>query len=239
VNTSRLVVGAASTLVILGALTGAPAAQADSSQADTLYVQAVTWCSDTGAGTRDVPFCTVQAAADVVNPGETVDIVGNALNSAPVTIRRSGTPSAPITFQGVSTYIGLPDSEVLPPLVGAPITLSDVHDVHVSYLMVRHDGTDGVDVVGSQHVVLDGLRIDQQGHADAPAATDGISVDGGSSDVTVSRSQIVGSHGHSVQVASGAQDITVTTDQLEGSRLAALAVSGTLTAYLTSNTLDT
>jgi hypothetical protein len=61
VNTSRLVVGAASTLVILGALTGAPAAQADSSQADTLYVQAVTWCSDTGAGTRDVPFCTVQA----------------------------------------------------------------------------------------------------------------------------------------------------------------------------------
>lgn len=235
-NTSRWAAGATSALIVIGSLNGAPAAQADASPASTLYVQSVPWCSDTGPGTQDQPFCRVQAAADVVNPGQTVDILGNASGS--LTIRRSGTASAPITFQGVSTDIGVADDLAMPPSVHAPVTLSDVHDVHISYLTLDHTSTDAVDVTGSQDVVLDRLFIAQQGPTDAPAETDGVSVDGASSGVTLSRSQIYGSHGNAVQVASGAHDITVTTNELVGSRLTELAVSGTSTAHLTSNTVD-
>ena len=102
-GSSRFVALAASTLVVVGALVGAPAATADTGQPGTLYVQGVDWCSDTGPGTQDMPFCSVQAAADVVMPGQTVDIVGAPSQGGKVTLTRSGTPSAPITFQGVST----------------------------------------------------------------------------------------------------------------------------------------
>ncbi|MFE2219367.1 PKD domain-containing protein, partial [Streptomyces canus] len=223
----------------MSALAGAPTAAADTGQPGTLYVQNVDWCSDTGPGTQDVPFCSVQAAADVVVPGQTVDIVGPPRYGGKVTITRSGTPSAPITFQGVtSDPIGTPAAEIGPPLLGGTITLSGVHDVHVSYLLLDHTTTDAVDVKGSQDVVLDRMSIAQQGPEDATAATDGVSVDGTSSDVTVSRSRIYDSHGNAVQVASGAHDVTLTTNELEGSRYAEIAVSGTATADLTGNTLD-
>ncbi|WP_316783252.1 PKD domain-containing protein [Streptomyces sasae] len=230
---------AASMLVVVGVLAGAPAAAAGTGQPETLYVQDVDWCSDTGPGTQDVPLCSVQAAADVVVPGQTVDIVGPPRHGGRVTLTRSGTSSAPITFQGVSSDpIGTSAALILPPLLGGTITLSGVHDVHVSYLQLDHTTTDAVDVKGSQDVVLDRLFIAQQGPQDGTVATDGVSVDGASSDVTVSRSQIYDSHGNAVQVASGAHDVTVTTNELEGGRYAEIAVSGTATADLTGNTLD-
>lgn len=239
VGMSRFVALAASTLVVVGALAGAPAAAADTGQPGTLYVQNVDWCSDTGPGTQDVPFCSVQAAADVVVPGQTVDIVGPPRYGGAVTITRSGTSSEPITFQGVSSDpIGTSAALILPPLLGGTITLSGVHDVHVSNLQLDHTTTDAVDVKGSQGVVLERLYIAQQGPEDATAATVGVSVDGASSDVTVSRSKIYDSHGNAVQVGSGAHDVTVTTNELEGSRYAEIAVSGTATADLTGNTLD-
>jgi hypothetical protein len=80
-----------------------PAATAHGAQsadtAATLYVNGLAGCSDSGAGTQAVPFCSIQAAADVVNPGQTVDIEGTA-HYAPFTVTRSGMPSAPITFIG-------------------------------------------------------------------------------------------------------------------------------------------
>lgn len=64
--------------------------------ATTLYVNNTSGanCSDSGAGTQTQPYCTVQAAADVVNPGQTVDITGNYYE--PVTITRSGTAAQPL-----------------------------------------------------------------------------------------------------------------------------------------------
>jgi len=239
VGSSRFVALAASTLVVVGALVGAPAATADTGQPGTLYVQGVDWCSDTGPGTQDMPFCSVQAAADVVMPGQTVDIVGAPFQGGKVTLTRSGTPSAPITFQGVSTDpVNTSANLVLPPNLDGTITLSGVHDVHVSYLLLDHTSTDAVDVKGSQDVVLDRLHIADQASSGAAAVTDGVSVDGASSGVTVSRNQIFDSSGNAVQVASGAHDVTVTTNELVTSRYAEVAVSGTATAEVTGNTLD-
>lgn len=57
-------------------------------------------CSDQGAGTAAQPFCTVSAAAAVVQPGQTVLV--SAGQYATVDITRSGTAAAPITFEGVA-----------------------------------------------------------------------------------------------------------------------------------------
>src|SRR5580693_7140229 len=59
-------------------------------------------CSDTASdsGTESQPFCTIAAAAAVVQPGQTVFVEPSTY--APVTISVSGTASEPITFQGAA-----------------------------------------------------------------------------------------------------------------------------------------
>jgi hypothetical protein len=61
--------------ILLASVAISPAkALADDSA--TLYVHnsANSGCSDTGPGTQAQPICTIRAAADVVNPGQTVMI---------------------------------------------------------------------------------------------------------------------------------------------------------------------
>ena len=77
-------------------VTGAGAA------ATILYVNnaADAHCTDTGSGTQATPYCHVTAAAAVVLPGQTVDIASGTYNDGTLTVTRSGTEQAPITFRG-------------------------------------------------------------------------------------------------------------------------------------------
>jgi len=142
-------------------------AKADTAVPATLYVNDMsTACSDKGAGTQAAPFCTIQAAADVVNPGQTVYIeVGlDALYSKPVTITRSGTAAAPITFayEGLNNYTDLPYLSPGSVTGGAVVTLLGVHDVTISRLRIDSSGTeDGIDVIASSGIWLDQLRMTQ------------------------------------------------------------------------------
>lgn len=89
-------------------------------------------CSNSGPGTLADPFCTVQAAANVVDPGQTVDIVASAQDPQSVTIARSGTPTEPITFTS-----GTGSTSELSPMKqtgNTVVTLKDVHDVTLSQL---------------------------------------------------------------------------------------------------------
>ena len=65
----------------------------------TLYVSASSG-SDTNSGTAASPFRTIQHAATISAPGDTVDIFGGTYHET-VTPARSGTAGAPITFQAV------------------------------------------------------------------------------------------------------------------------------------------
>ena len=219
-----------------------PAATADGAQsadtAATLYVnQLSAGCSDSGPGTQAVPFCSIQAAADVVNPGQTVDIEGKGppggqIRYAPVTITRSGTPSAPITFAGTLHLIG----GVVPAIFGSTplVTLKDVHDVTISSLdLYSNAGTaDGIDIVGSQDITLDHLTVEPLITSGSPA---GVSIDGASSAVTVSRSRI-GGYATAVRVESGAQNVTATTNFLTVSDGTGISVDGAA-GDVTSNTV--
>ena len=67
-----------------------------------LYVDNATAdCSDSGSGTGSQPFCTIAAAASVVQPGQTV-VVEPGLYTGSVTISAQGSAQAPITFDDIA-----------------------------------------------------------------------------------------------------------------------------------------
>src|SRR5262249_44407449 len=98
-------------LLAAGLTTSAVAHAGD--QPTTLYVRNAAGCSDTGNGSQATPFCTPQVAADLVNPGQTIQIDGTSAvgGYGPLRLTRSGTPDAPITVVGTfnnlsSTAVG-------------------------------------------------------------------------------------------------------------------------------------
>ncbi len=214
----------------------ATVAQADAPAGGTLYVNNSRPCSDTAAdaGDQAVPFCTVQAAVDAVRAGQTVQLVavlGDQYKGS-VTLRTSGTPSAPITIDGGGDYL-------LATAGAAALTLDDVHDVVVRNVhTMAVSGHDGVDVTGSQDVTLD--RMDT-GYQVGNAPVDGIAVDGTSSDVTVSRGLFSGLvTGSAVHALAGARHIVVTTNEFtfQSAKQPMVLLDGVDDADVTSNGLN-
>jgi hypothetical protein len=185
--------------LVAGSLT-VPAVTGGTAQAATtaLYVaQGSVSCNNSGPGTQAIPFCSIQAAADVVNPGQTVNIETSAKNyTQPVTITRSGTEQAPITFTRFGPGL-IPDIGSSA-LTGPSVTFNNVQYVNFTSLAVTHGNATGIEVVGSQHLTFDQLQVGQEGTA-AGAAT-GIDADGASSAVMVSRTYIFGTLGYGVRV---------------------------------------
>jgi hypothetical protein len=213
-----------------------------SAQASTLYVNIAQFsptCNDKGPGTLAEPFCTIQAAADAASPGQTVEILSTSAETAAqsVTITHSGTPAQPITFTYAPGYL----LAVSPwaQTGHAVITIKDVHDVILDGLQVVSNGTDdGVDVIGSSDITIAGMQFQtkplyagQQATAQAE-----ISVDGTSSNVTISRNLLWGTARNAVLAAPGASAVTVTTNDVPNPGGSAIALAGVANAVVTSNT---
>lgn len=86
-----------------------------------------------GNGTISKPFQTIQAAANIVNPGDVVNIAGGTYTDQ-VTVSRSGTLTSPITFQRQS----------------GTVTIS---------VAARFDSDAGVYVNGAKNLVFDGIGV--------------------------------------------------------------------------------
>ncbi|MFD9405712.1 PKD domain-containing protein [Streptomyces sp. NPDC059989] len=212
---------------------GAPAAAAAETPTN-LYVNNQTGsnCSDTGAGTQAVPFCTISAAAKVVAPGQTVRIrPGKAYNEA-VTIDRSGEPGKPISFVADAegpAYVGLP--------VGKGVTISGAS--HVLFRGLSTGG--GVQVKGSSDVELDRSFIRNpklnalvvgEGSTDVRvtrSAVTGVLVDGGSRNTVLSNNSINGPFGPAV-AAVDAPGTVITNNTLYGYCGATVSLGGGSTA---------
>jgi hypothetical protein len=210
-------------VITVGALFSGPAALAApgavlANPAPTLYVNGgASNCSDSGSGTQAVPFCSIQAAANVA-----------------VKITRSGTSTAPITFTGASSNGSI---ALIQPTASLPsVTVSGVTNVVLSSFDIQHAGSqDGVDVTNSQNVTLNGLFINEDGTT--TAAPNGVAIDGTSSSVTVSRSQIFSSNGHGIAVRPGAKQVVISTNYVgSASPRAGIFVDGA-TADVTSNSV--
>ncbi|MFB7129564.1 PKD domain-containing protein [Kitasatospora sp. NPDC056273] len=232
----RLRPAVAATAAALAAVLGMPppAALAAEPVAE-LYVAKSASCSDTGPGSRAVPYCTIGAAAGVVQPGQTVRIAPGEY-AEQVDVRRSGTPGHPIRFVG-SWATGWPSTAPLVSVMAPQekqgvhaFTLAGVHDVEVRELFAFSQD-DAVTVTDSSAVTLDRLYV----QGSYSTWTGGLSVSGASSDVTVSRSQF--NIGHGIAVGAGVRRAVVTTNDIGGSSTG-ITVTDAPGSVVTGNTVS-
>ena len=208
------------TLLAAGVVLPTAAASADTT---TLYVDiSNSACSDTAAGTGTAtdPYCTIQAATNAAQPGDTVKIAPGGTYPA-TTITASGSSGAPLTIAGTN-YIYLPQ-----------LTFQGAHNVTLSGLqLVMSAG--GLQVKDSSEVILDRLRVN------APGDSTAVEISGQSSDITVSRSSIIPGNGDAVQVDQGVQHAVITTNEISsnGSSPAGVVLDGATDTDVTSNTFD-
>lgn len=216
-------------ILLAGTSLVAPASPANADAPATLYVDVQQHCSDSGLGTQALPYCSIQAAEAVAVPGQTVAIAGGMKQYGPLTITRSGTATAPITF----TWYGSTS-----PWVTGTVTIAGAHDIALSGIYVGPpDDQPAIQISGASHVTLNGMVTT---HTSAQAESDvGVAIDGGSSDVTVSRTMVTGGEGVFLQAAPGASHITVTTNRITSWGPAAISLNGVLDAAVTSNSIIT
>ncbi|MDH6111614.1 hypothetical protein P3T36_001931 [Kitasatospora sp. MAP12-15] len=175
---------------ILGSALPGFVAQADPT---TLYVNnaSPSGCSDAGTGTQAKPFCTVQAAANAAQPGQTVQIARNTTYLEQVTVTHSGTPGHPITFRGSpdvaspSGMIGVPASSPDAQTIPHAFVLSGVHDVTVTGLNLQAS-QEAVLVSGSDRITMDGNTLWSAGGGGTPGVPS-IRLTGKTTASTVSR----------------------------------------------------
>ncbi|MGV9266409.1 PKD domain-containing protein [Kitasatospora sp. NPDC003701] len=220
-------------------------------EASVLYVdnRASAHCSDAGEGTQAQPYCTIQAAADVAQPGQTVQIAGNGDYSEQVTVKRSGTEGRPITFKGawgisqpsvmVGTSRQTPETRDLP----HAFVLSGVHDIVLSQLYLGSP-QEAVLVQDSERVVLDRDHVVAAGRPrvtdgvpNFPAPAPGVRITGASKGVTVSRSLIRLSGTAGLVVEAGATGTVVTASQLSENKAGGLVVTDAPGTVVTGNTV--
>ncbi|HEX5118287.1 MAG TPA: PKD domain-containing protein [Pseudonocardiaceae bacterium] len=220
------------TLAIAGALAagsattfGAAAVPIDLFVDNTLGV-----CSDTGPGSADQPYCSIQAAANAVLPGQTVHIAAGQY-SGQVDITHSGVQGSPITFEGVPH----PATAAAKPVVnghgGPGFRVVGAHDVVLT----------GVEVAGSAPgvAISDSLRVAVTDDFlnGVGSGGDGVNVSGASGDVTVSRSVIVDYLGDGVDVRAGVTRTTVTTNIINRNSGPGVAADDAPGTVVTSNSV--
>ncbi|GAA2146983.1 hypothetical protein GCM10009760_37330 [Kitasatospora kazusensis] len=193
--------------------TGGPTSRAAGS-GRTLVVAPRVCQTDTGTGTAAAPFCTVQHGVDAAQSGDTVQVQEGNLRES-VTVHTSGI-----------TVIGQGNGGVfaLDALAGQPaLTLDGVTGVTLRNLQLLSDGVPALRVVNSSKVTMDaGIAYAWQG--------DAVTVDGTSSDVTVSRTYVrIGrwtAGKATVRIAPGASRVTLTADALANGGVVATGVNG-------------
>ncbi|MEV0535370.1 PKD domain-containing protein [Kitasatospora sp. NPDC050463] len=197
---------AAAAAVVLGAPLPALA-----EPATTLYVNNYPSanCSDSGSGTQAQPYCTLTRAAQVVEPGQTVEARGDAFTED-FHPARSGTADKPITFAGISHGDSAWAVPLLVPKDTTALALTGVHDVVIRgfYLTTPQS----VVVTDSSRVTLDRNLLHDRDQTGTPAPA--VRVTGQSDHVTISRNtfQLAGG----VTVEPGSHDVTITTNEFGG-----------------------
>ncbi|MFC1439234.1 right-handed parallel beta-helix repeat-containing protein [Streptacidiphilus sp. N1-10] len=165
-------------------------------------------CSDSaGLGSATVPFCTISAAAAVVEPGQTVMVEPGQYNES-VTITRSGTADAPITFQGVPNEAGRPVYVMARATDTSALALDGVQHVVIKGFSAGTGSADAIGVNSSSDVILD------SDFAATLSAVPAVHVSGGSSDVAVTRSALEGDRGPAVEVDGGSTGTVLASDQM-------------------------
>lgn len=183
----------------------------------TLYVDNTSAaCTDSGSGTQAAPYCSIQAAANVVNPGQTVRIAAGIYNNE-VDITRSGTADAPITFAGLPfdpsaytwpTKIGFDGSA---PIGTHDITVSGASYVNIDSVETGRPGSSSVAITDSSHISITNSYI-----GGTAQGSNAVEISGASADDTLRGDYIV-AYNAAVLVNSTATGTIVASNELGGS----------------------
>ncbi|MER7894459.1 right-handed parallel beta-helix repeat-containing protein [Micromonospora sp. NPDC094482] len=168
-------------------------------------------CTATADGSPDSPYCTISAAAAVAVAGQTVLVQPGDYPEA-VSITRSGTESAPITFRAVNSPDGIVhvgNYTSLPTVSGNIFSLSHVHDVVIEgFTAGAAPGHETVLIDGSDRITVDSFAaIRSEGSSE-------VRVTGGSTAVTISRSYLASITGPTVVIDAGVSNAVVTANQI-------------------------
>ncbi|MFD7625245.1 PKD domain-containing protein [Streptomyces sp. NPDC059851] len=201
---------------LLGLL-GLPATAAAAEAPAGLYVnnRDGSNCSDGGPGSQAVPYCTISAAAKVVQPGQTVRIKAENTYDEAVTIDRSGEPGKPITFE----------VDPVPQFSGAwlakTLTISGASHVAVRGLSIR-----GVQVSRSTDVELEQIDAGR-------GLLDSVVVGEGSTDVRVIRSRMSGA-----RIEGGSRGTVLSRNMIGSAPRPAVTVVDAPGTVVTNNTIS-
>lgn len=226
-------------VTVLGVGLPALPAMAD---ATTLYVRN-SYCSNTAtdAGTQADPFCTVQKAADVAQPGQTV-LISPGRYYEQVQLTHSGSPGQPIVFAAASgadrtglTYPQFTSGDPSNPKQNAGFALAGVHDITITGLTFYSLPGSAITVGSASRITIDQNHVAFTGQASPH--TPAIQLTTAASAVTVSHNQIGDTIGAGISVGQGMQDTNVTTNLVSLSQGPGIAVSGTQGTLVTNNTL--
>lgn len=211
----------------------APAA-AHAAGSETLYVAHSSACSDSGPGTLNVPYCTIQAAADATVPGDTV-LIGGGAWTGDVNITKSGTTTQPIIFAGTLSAIGLRQTAVGSGSIHAfTVTASNVE---IETLAATGTNSDAIVIDGASQVLLDRIGVSRAGGTTVTAAA-GVHITGASSSVTLQRSSLGQATGPALELDGPVTGTVVSTNNLNSTGSPALVVSGATNTAITSNTAE-
>lgn len=234
----RVLISAVSvaSLVVCASVTAVPDANATSGT--TIYVNNSPFanCSDAavGSGSATTPFCTIQAALGIVQPGDTILASGTL---TPFTVSASGTAAAPITITSGSPKPFQVLTHVQSTGSGPAITISGAGYVSVTGFVAAAATGPAVVITGSNHITLDTDNLLSQTTTNTQPV---VHVTGGSSYVTISRDiDIAWGSGGVVRMDGGGTGDQMTTNLVEGSdRGPAITVDGASNAAITSNTVN-
>ncbi|MGW2572139.1 right-handed parallel beta-helix repeat-containing protein [Streptomyces sp. NPDC001537] len=217
-------------------------ATADAPASNVLYVAKTSACSDTAAdsGSEGRPFCTISAAAAVAEPGQTVLVEAGTYQES-VTITRSGTADAPITFVANNWSL---------------------NGTYVNGLSTAQGANPAFTVSGAQHVVLRGfsttapgaaasvlidhssdVTVDQAVLRSSPGGAPAIRVTGTSSGVTLSRTNVNQGPkpGAGVEIDAGVSGAVLSADSIFSpfgtNHAPGILVSGAPGTVITGNTV--
>ena len=189
-------------------------------------------CADaTGSGSQAQPFCTIQAAVNVAQAGETVTVEPGTYD-AQNDITTSGTASSPITIdaasQGAPVFIGD---------VAHAFDVSGASNIVISGFDIGGTTAEPILISGSSNVTVQKLIINNEFETEG-FENDQIHVTGDSSGIDISQNILGMSTSTAVQIDAGGSDDTVTTNILHDVEGDGIVVDSTPGTDVTSNTID-
>ena len=188
-------------------------------------------CADAaGSGSQAQPYCTIQAAVNVAQPGDTVEVepgVYNAQNN----ITTSGTSSAPITIEA--------DTQEAPVAISGvahAFYVSGASNIVIKGFQIGATTAEPVLISGSSDVTVQKLAFNWV--PDDGFENDQLHVTGDSSGIDISQNSFVMSTATAVQIDAGGSDDTVTTNLLDDVEGDGIVVDSTPGTNVVSNTID-